>query len=125
MSVSARQPDRKGRIIVKAATMTALACGMALLAFYPLAAAHAEPSAAACTDYAHGYAQKQTRGIVLAGAGVGSGVGGLVGSIFGKAGAGALVGAGLGTITGSSRKSQSYKAHFEDGFIDCMAGRVQ
>ena len=87
---------------MKAATVKALACGMALLAFYPLAAAHAEPSAAACTNYAHSYAQKQTRGIVLAGAVGGSAVGGLVGSLFGKAGAGALVGAGLGTIAGST-----------------------
>ena len=110
---------------MKAATVKALACGMALLAFYPLAAAHAEPSAAACTNYAHGYAEKQTRGIVLGGAVGGSAVGALVGSFFGKAGSGALVGAGLGTIAGGSQKSQSYKVNFEDGFIDCMAGRVQ
>ena len=39
--------------------------------------------------------------------------------------AGALIGGGLGTIGGGSRKSQSYKANFEDGFIDCMSGRAQ
>jgi len=105
--------------------MKALVGGIALLALNPLTVAHAEPSAAACTSYAQSYAQKETRGIVLSGAGVGSGVGGLVGSIFGKAGAGAIVGAGIGTITGSHRKSQSSRAIFEDAFVDCMAGRVQ
>jgi uncharacterized membrane protein len=98
---------------------------MVLLAFSPLTVAHAEPSAAACTDYARGYAQQQTRGIVLGGAVGGSAVGALVGSVFGKGGAGALVGAGLGSISGDRRKSQSYRANFEDGFIDCMAGRVR
>jgi uncharacterized membrane protein len=105
--------------------MKVLAFATALLAFYPLTAAQAEPSAAACSDYAHNYAQKQTSGIVLGGAVTGSAVGGLVGSLFGKMGAGAVVGAGLGTIAGSGRKSQSYKATFEDAFIDCMAGRIQ
>lgn len=105
--------------------MKALACGMALLAFCPLTAAHAEPSAAACTDYARSYAQQQTRGIALIGAGTGAGVGGLVGGIFGKAGGGAIIGAGIGTIAGSKHRSQSAKAVFEDAFIDCMAGRVR
>jgi uncharacterized membrane protein len=97
---------------------------MALLAFCPLTA-QAEPSAAACTDYAHSYAQKQTKGMVLGGAVGGSAVGVGVGALFGKPGAGALIGGGLGTIGGGSRKSQSYKANFEDGFIDCMSGRAQ
>jgi uncharacterized membrane protein len=110
---------------VKAAITKALACGVALLAFCPITVTQAEPSAAACTDYARSYAQKETRGVVLAGAGVGSGVGGLVGSIFGKSGAGAIVGAGIGTIAGSKQRSQNSKAIFEDAFIDCMAGRVQ
>lgn len=104
--------------------MKALACGAVLLAFCPLTA-QAEPSAAACTDYARSYAQKQTRGMVLGGAVGGSAVGVGVGALFGKPGAGALIGGGIGTIGGDSRKSQSYKTNFEDGFIDCMAGRAQ
>jgi uncharacterized membrane protein len=109
--------------------MKALACGIALLAFGTLTVAHtvarAEPSAAACTDYARNYAQQQTRGIALIGTGTGAGVGGLVGGIFGKAGAGAVIGAGIGTIAGSKQRSQNSRAIFEDAFIDCMAGRVQ
>ncbi|HEX5210346.1 MAG TPA: hypothetical protein VFW22_01245 [Pseudolabrys sp.] len=123
IAVSADAWARRGRIIVKAAII-ALACGTTLLPFYPLTV-QAEPSTAACTDYAHRYAQQQTRGQVLGGAVGGSAVGVGIGALFGKPGAGALIGGGLGTIGGGSRKSQNYKANFEDGFVDCMAGRVQ
>ena len=105
--------------------MRALACGVAVLAFCPSTAVWAEPSAAACTDYAHRYAQQQTSGMVLGGAVGGSAVGVGIVALFGKPGAGALIGGGLGTIGGGSRKSQNYKTIFEDGFIDCMSGRVQ
>ena len=105
--------------------MKALAYGVALLAFWPPTLAQAEPSAAACTDYARRYAQNQTRGMVLGGAVGGSAVGVGIGALFGRPGAGALIGGGLGTIGGDSRKSQSYRTNFEDGFIDCMAGRAQ
>ena len=108
-----------------AATMQALACGIALLAFCPLTAAHAEPSAAVCSKYADSYAQEKTKGMMLRGTAGGGVAGGLVGALFGGAGAGAVIGAGLGTITGGAQKSQNYKTIFEDAFIDCMAGRVQ
>jgi uncharacterized membrane protein len=110
---------------VKAATVKTVVCGVALVAFCLLTAAHAEPSPAVCSNYADSYAQKQTRGLVLGGAVSGTAIGAGIGAIFGGAGAGAVVGVGLGTITGGNRKSQNYRTIYEDAFIDCMAGRVQ
>jgi hypothetical protein len=119
-------PSRKGRIVVKAATIKALACATALFAFSPLLRAHAEPSAALCTQYANNYAQQNNnKGQLLGGAVGGSAVGAGIGLIFSAPGAGAAVGAGLGLIGGGAKKSESRKKIFEDAFIDCMAGRVQ
>jgi uncharacterized protein YcfJ len=114
---------------LKASAQKSSACAMVLLAFLaclPITTAHAEPSAAVCSDYADSYArQASARGQMLAGAAGGAGVGAVVGSIFGGAGAGAAVGAGLGVIVGGARRSASYKKIYEDAFIDCMAGRAR
>lgn len=111
---------------MRAVTVKALACGATLFAFAPLPRAHAEPSAAVCTQYANNYVQNNNnRGQLIGGAARGSAAGAGVGLIFGVPLAGGVVGAGLGAIGGGSRKSESGRILFEDAFIDCMAGRVQ
>lgn len=111
---------------MKVAKIKSLACGAALFAFSPLPGAHAEPSAAVCTQYANNYVQKNNnRGQVIGGAAGGSAIGAGIGLIFGAPGAGSVVGAGLGAIGGGARKSESGRIIYEDAFIDCMAGRVR
>ena len=108
------------------ATMKAFASGVLLFAFYPLTGAHAEPSAAVCTQYASNYTQQNNnKGQIIGGAAGGSAIGAGIGLIFGSAGAGAAIGAGLGVIGGGARKSEGGRKMYEDAFIDCMAGRVQ